>query len=120
MHTKNILSLFKEFLYIINDRHNKVMCAKYGRSRMNDACTVCPADFVGLPAKVVWPTTFFSKRKQFLYNFCVGCQLADLGVSTWIAASKLNIYFGIGIYMCEYQNFIITNGIFNIITTLIA
>ena len=39
------------------------MCAKYGRSRLNDVCTVCPANFVGLPAKVVWQTTFFSKKK---------------------------------------------------------
>ena len=30
------------------------MCAKYDGSRMNNACTVCPADFVSLPAKVVW------------------------------------------------------------------
>ena len=27
------------------------MCAKYGRSRMNDACTISPADFVSCPAK---------------------------------------------------------------------
>ena len=56
---ENILNLFEKFLYIINDRHSEVMCAKYGRSRMNDACTVCPANFVGLPAKVVRPTIFF-------------------------------------------------------------
>ena len=49
--TENILNLFEKFLYIINDRHSEVMCAKYGRSRMNDACTVCPANFVCLPAK---------------------------------------------------------------------
>ena len=47
------------------------MCAKYDRSRMNDACTVCPADFVSLPAKVVWPTTFFSKKKMiFVWLLC--------------------------------------------------
>ena len=39
------------------------MCAKYGKSRMNDVHTICPADFAGLPAKIVWPTTFFSKKK---------------------------------------------------------
>ena len=44
---------------MINDRYSGVMCAKYDRSRMNDACTVCLADFVSLPAKVVWLTTFF-------------------------------------------------------------
>ena len=50
---------------------SEVMCAKYGRSRMNDACTVCPADFVGLPAKVIWPTTFFLKKKAiFVWLLC--------------------------------------------------
>ena len=47
------------------------MCAKYGRSRMNDACTACPANFVGLPAKVIWPTTFFLKKKViFVWLLC--------------------------------------------------
>ena len=68
---KNILNLFKEFLYIINDRHSEVMCAKYGRSRMNDVFAVCLANFVGLPAKVIWPTTFFSKKKMiFVWLLC--------------------------------------------------
>ena len=56
---ENILNLFEKFLYIINGRHSEVWCAKYGRSRMNDACTVCPANFVSLPAKVIQLTTFF-------------------------------------------------------------
>ena len=56
---ENILNLFEKFLYIINGRHSEVRCAKYGRSRMNDVHTVCPANFVGLPAKVIWPTAFF-------------------------------------------------------------
>ena len=43
--------------------YSEVLIAKYGGSRMNDACTVCPADFVGLPAKVIKLTTFFSKKK---------------------------------------------------------
>ena len=60
---KNILNLFKELLYIIYDRHNEDMCAKYGRSRMNDAHTICPANFASLPAKVVWPIAFFLKKK---------------------------------------------------------
>ena len=47
------------------------MCAKYGRSRMNDVCTVCLANFVGLPAKVVWLTTFFLKKKAiFVWLLC--------------------------------------------------
>ena len=68
---ENIFNLFEKFLYIINDRHSEVMCAKYGRSRMNSACTVCLADFVGLPAKVVWPTAFFLKKKViFVWLLC--------------------------------------------------
>ena len=68
---KNILNLFKKILYIINDRHSEVMCARYDRSRMNDVCTVCLADFVGLPAKVVWPTAFFLKKKViFVWLLC--------------------------------------------------
>ena len=51
--------------------HSEVMCAKYGRSRMNDAHTICPADFFSLPAKVIWPTTFFLKKKTiFVQLLC--------------------------------------------------
>ena len=39
------------------------MCAKYGRSRTNDACTIGLVDSVSCPAKVIWLTTFFSKKK---------------------------------------------------------
>ena len=68
---ENILNLFEKFLYIINDRHSEVMCAKYGRSRMNDAHTVCLANFVGLPAKVIWVTAFFLKKKViFVWLLC--------------------------------------------------
>ena len=35
------------------------ICAKYGRSSMNDAHTISPADFVSLPAKIVRSTAFF-------------------------------------------------------------
>ena len=63
VHTKNILDLFEELLYIIYDRHSGDMCAKYGRSRMNDAHTISPADSVGRPAKVGRLTKFFLKKK---------------------------------------------------------
>ena len=43
--------------------YSEVLIAKYGGSRMNDACTISLADFVSLPAKVIWLTTFFSKKK---------------------------------------------------------
>ena len=77
---ENILVLFEEFLYIINDRYSEVICAKYGRSRVNDAHTINPANFVSLPAKVVWPTTLFSNSESIFFNFCVGSQLANI---TW-------------------------------------
>ena len=68
---KNILILIEKFLYIINDRYSEVMCAKYDRSRMNDVLTVCLANFVSLPAKVVQLTAFFSKKKTiFVWLLC--------------------------------------------------
>ena len=71
---KNILDLFEELLYIIYDRHSGDMCAKYGRSRMNNVHTICPTDLVGLPAKIVQSTTFFLKKKS---NFCRTFMLAS-------------------------------------------
>ena len=47
------------------------MCAKYGRSRMNNAHTISPTDSVGRPAKVVWSTVLFSKKKMiFVQLLC--------------------------------------------------
>ena len=46
--------MFEEFLYIINDRYSEVMCAKCGRSRMNDA-----------HAQYVWPTLSASLQKLY-------------------------------------------------------
>ena len=90
---KNILNLIEKFLYTINDRHSEVMCAKYGRSRINDACTVCLADFVSLPAKVVQLTAFFSKKKAILctaFVLAVGRLTSQIVLD--ITTSKLNIY----------------------------
>ena len=39
------------------------MCAKYGRSRINDAHTISLADSVSRPAKGVRSTALFSKKK---------------------------------------------------------
>ena len=64
MHTKNILNLFEEILYIIYASHTEDMCAKYGRSRMNDAPTISPSNSVGLPTKVVWPIALFSDSES--------------------------------------------------------
>ena len=40
------------------------MCAKYDRSRMNDAHTISPTNSVGHPAKVARSTALFSKKKM--------------------------------------------------------
>ena len=45
-----------------------VVGVKYDSSRMNDAHTVCLADIVSLPAKVVWLTAFFLKKKAIFIN----------------------------------------------------
>ena len=51
--------------------YSEVLIAKYGGSMTNDACTISPADFVSLPAKVVQLTTFFSKKKViFVQPLC--------------------------------------------------
>ena len=39
------------------------MCAKYGRSKMNDAHTISPVDSVGCPAKGIRSTALFLKKK---------------------------------------------------------
>ena len=60
------------------------MCAKYGRSRMNDVHTISLADFVGLPAKIVWPTTFFLKKNAiFVRPLC-----QPLASRLWESAHK--------------------------------
>ena len=59
----NILILIEEFLYIIIDRYIEIINAKYDSSVMNNVLTTSATDFVGLPAKVAWPTTFFFKKK---------------------------------------------------------
>ena len=81
--TSNILILIKKLLYIINNGYGEIICAKYDGSRMNDAHTVCPADIVGLPAKVIWLTVFFLKKKViFVWLLCQLHWLADMGVSS--------------------------------------
>ena len=83
--------------------YSEVLIAKYSGSRMNDAHTVCPADFASLPAKVIWPTAFFSNSASIFVQLLCWPLPVKLGVSTWvvfnIATSRLNIYFRIGVYM---------------------
>ena len=44
--------------------YSEVLIAKYGGSRMNDVSTVSPANFVGLPTKIVQLTAFFLEKKS--------------------------------------------------------
>ena len=55
------------------------MCAKYGRSGMNNAHTICPTDFVSLPAKFVRSTTFFSKKKAIFVQLLCQPPAGQLG-----------------------------------------
>ena len=69
--TSNIFKLIKNFIDIINNKYCMVVGAKYDSSIMNDAHTNYPADIVSLPAKVIWPTMFFSKKKMiFVWLLC--------------------------------------------------
>ena len=77
----NNFNLFANFLGNINNKHYLITCAKYYSSNMNDVHEVCLTIIVSLPAKVIWPTAFFLKKKVIFYGFCVGHQPADLGVS---------------------------------------
>ena len=59
----NNFNLFKNFLDIINNKYYLLICAKYQSSNMNNVHTICPADSVSLPVKVIWPSAFFLKKK---------------------------------------------------------
>ena len=60
----NIFNLIENFIDIINNKCCLIMGAKYYNFSMNDACIIYLADIVGCPAKVVWLTAFFSKKKM--------------------------------------------------------
>ena len=66
----NIFNLVENFIDI-NNKCCLIMRAKYYNSSMNDAHTIYPADIVGHPAKIVWPTAFFLKKKTiFIWLLC--------------------------------------------------
>ena len=68
----NIFNLIENFLDIINNKHCLITCAKYYSSSMNDAHTIYLADIVDPPAKVIWPTAFFLKKKMiFVWLLCL-------------------------------------------------
>ena len=49
----------------------EIINAIYDSSMMNNLLTVSLANFVGHPAKVIWPTTFFFKKKViFVWLLC--------------------------------------------------
>ena len=65
----NIFNLIDNFIDII--KKCLIMGAKYYNSSMNDAHTIYPADIVGHPTKVVWPTAFFLEKKLiFIWLLC--------------------------------------------------
>ena len=67
----NIFNLIENFLDIINNKHCLITCAKYYSSSLNNAHTIYPANIVSPPAKVIWLTAFFSKKKMiFIWLLC--------------------------------------------------
>ena len=74
---KNILNLFEKFLYIINDRHSEVMCAKYGRSRMSDACTVCPDRLCWPPYKSCTANHILFEKQKVIFVWLLCWPLAS-------------------------------------------
>ena len=67
----NNFNLFENSLDIVNNEHHLMTCAKYYSSNMNVAYTVYLANIVSLPAKVVWLTAFFLKKKMiFVWLLC--------------------------------------------------
>ena len=60
----NIINILENFVDIIDNKYGLIIGAKYHSFNINDACTMSPTDIVGHPAKVIWPTTFFSNSKH--------------------------------------------------------
>ena len=76
----NIFNLIENFIDIINNKCSLITGAKYYSSSMNDVHTIYPANIVSLPAKVIWLTSFFLKKKIIFVQLL--CQPADSGVSS--------------------------------------
>ena len=74
MHTVCYVKYFnltENFIDIINNKCSLIMGAKYYNSSMNNVHTICPANIVGHPTKVIWPTAFFLKKKMiFIWLLC--------------------------------------------------
>ena len=75
----NIFNLIENFLDIISNKHYLITRAKYYSSNMNDAYTIYPANIVSPPAKVVWPTAFFLKKKTIFIQLLCWLSAGQLG-----------------------------------------
>ena len=60
----NSFTLLRNFIDIINNRYGLIIGAKYHSFNMNDVHTMSLYDIVSHPAKVVWPTAFFSNSRH--------------------------------------------------------
>ena len=72
---------------------------------MKDVHTVCPADIVGLPIKVVWLTAFFLKKKAifvWLFVLATGWPTWESGHEECLKYNIQDIYFEIYIVIYEY------------------
>ena len=74
----NIFNLIEKFVDIINNKYCLHIGAKYYNSSMNDVHTMFLTNIVSHPAKVIWPTAFFSNSKHlFVQLLC------------WLSAGRL-------------------------------
>ena len=63
VHNVKYFNLLENFVDIINNKYGLIIGAKYHSSNVNDVHTLSLYNIVSHPAKVVWPTTFFSNSK---------------------------------------------------------
>ena len=91
----NIFNLIENFIDIVNKKCCLIMGAKYYNSSMNDACTICPANIVGHPTKVVLLITFFLEKKLiFVQLLC------------WPLASQFRSQLMMCIWKTTYNTYI--------------
>ena len=73
VHYVEYFNLTENLFDIINNKHCLITHAKYYSSSLNDAHTIYLADIVSPSAKVIWLTTFFSKKNMIFIQLL--CQL---------------------------------------------
>ena len=79
------------------------MGANYYNSSMNDVHTICPANIVGQPAKVVWPTAFFLEKKLIFIQLLCWPLAGQLGRQLMMCIFKdIYIYISVLIYYYHY------------------